>query len=107
MVNPDNTESKIIESAKDVFVEKGFAGARMQEIADKAGVNKALLNYYFRSKDKLYEAVFKHVLGRFMRAFADAARDTETFRDFLKTFIYSYVDFEVNNPCIVRLMKAW
>lgn len=57
-----NTEQLILEAARKVFTKKGFDGARMQEIADEAGINKALLHYYFRSKDKLFEAIFKEVL---------------------------------------------
>ena len=49
-----NTEEKIINAAEKVFVEKGMAGARMQHIADEAGINKSLLHYYYRSKEKLY-----------------------------------------------------
>jgi len=45
-----STEELILEAAQAVFLEKGLAGARMQEIADRAGINKALLHYYFRSK---------------------------------------------------------
>ena len=52
------TEDKIFEAATIVFEEKGLAGARMQNIADRAGINKALLHYYFRTKDHLFEAVF-------------------------------------------------
>ena len=59
MVNKINTESRILEAAKEVFIAKGFDGARMQEIADTAEINKALLHYYFRNKDKLFEAVFE------------------------------------------------
>ncbi|MDD3043842.1 MAG: TetR/AcrR family transcriptional regulator [Candidatus Delongbacteria bacterium] len=54
----ENTEEKIITAANDVFEKKGYDGAKMQEIADKAGINKALLHYYFRSKDKLFEMIF-------------------------------------------------
>ena len=54
----DSTEDKILEAATNVFVSKGMEGARMQEIADKAGINKALLHYYFRSKEHLFEAIF-------------------------------------------------
>ena len=54
-----NTEQKILLAAKKIFVEKGLEGARMQEIANEAGINKALLHYYFRSKDKLFEGVFR------------------------------------------------
>ncbi len=57
-----NTEQLILEAARKVFTKKGFDGARMQEIADEAGINKALLHYYFRSKDNLFEAIFKEVL---------------------------------------------
>jgi len=54
----DNSEEKILAAAKIVFQQKGMAGARMQEIADKAGINKALLHYYYRNKQMLFEAVF-------------------------------------------------
>lgn len=52
-------EEKIFEAARKVFQRRGFSGARMQEIADEAGINKAMLHYYFRSKDKLFQKVFQ------------------------------------------------
>ena len=54
-----DTEQRILDAAHRVFLRRGSAGARTQEIADEAGVNKALLHYYFRSKDRLAEAVFR------------------------------------------------
>ncbi|MGM0625917.1 MAG: TetR/AcrR family transcriptional regulator [Bacteroidota bacterium] len=60
--SPQDTEAVILNAASEVFMEKGFDGARMQEIADKAGLNKALLHYYFRSKKKLFNDVFQVVL---------------------------------------------
>lgn len=62
MVKNKNTEEKILESAREIFTHKGFEGARMQEIADHAGINKALLHYYFRGKEKLFAAVFKNTI---------------------------------------------
>ena len=53
------TEEKILEAASEVFTEKGFTGTRTRDIAEKAGINLALLNYYFRSKEKLFEQVMK------------------------------------------------
>ena len=53
------TEERILESAKKVFYNKGIDGARMQEIADEANINKAMLHYYFRSKESLFDAVFE------------------------------------------------
>jgi AcrR family transcriptional regulator len=56
-----DTEQRILDAAHTVFVRRGTAGARMQEIAEEAGVNKALLHYYFRSKARLGEAIFRRV----------------------------------------------
>jgi AcrR family transcriptional regulator len=57
-VTAPDTEAQILEAAHRVFLRRGTAGARTQEIADEAGVNKALLHYYFRTKERLAEAVF-------------------------------------------------
>jgi len=57
--NEISTEDKILLAASEVFTEKGFAGARTRNIADEAGINLALLNYYFRSKEKLFDQVMK------------------------------------------------
>ena len=55
-----SAETGILNAAKRIFQQKGMEGARMQEIADEAGINKALLHYYYRSKQLLFEAVFKN-----------------------------------------------
>ena len=64
-VADDGTEQRILDAADAVFVRRGTDGARMQEIAAEAGVNKALLHYYYRTKDGLAEAVFRRVAGTF------------------------------------------
>lgn len=53
------TEERIFKAAQTIFEKKGFDGARMQEIADEAEINKSMLHYYYRSKDKLFQEVFK------------------------------------------------
>lgn len=65
MTNDLQTEGKILEAAKKIFQKQGFAGARMQEIADKAGINKSMVHYYFRSKDKLFQQVFQSSVREF------------------------------------------
>lgn len=60
----DSTEQRIFDAAHEIFTQKGLDGAKMQEIADKAGINKALLHYYYRSKEKLFEIVARAVLSR-------------------------------------------
>jgi len=66
---PDRaTEQKILDAARTVFIRRGTAGARMQEIAAEAGVNQALLHYYFRSKERLSAAVFEPLVARLFPA---------------------------------------
>ena len=60
-----DTESRILDAANRVFLRRGTAGARMTEIAREAGVNHALVHYYFRSKQRLAEAVFRRAIGQF------------------------------------------
>ncbi len=71
-----NTEQKILEAAKTAFMKYGLYGARMQDIADNAGINKALLHYYFRSKEKLFDQVFEGALSKYfeqMLVFSDTS----------------------------------
>lgn len=98
------TEARIFEAALHVFSVKGKEGARMQEIADRAAINKAMLHYYFRSKDRLYDEVFGYVFACFMDALGETLRATERFEDTLRTFIDGYVDFVGDNLEVVRLM---
>lgn len=98
------TEERIFEAALRLFARKGKDGARMQEIADAAGINKAMLHYYFRSKNQLYEEVFGYVFRRFMLSFGAAMRETETFEAFLHAFIDSYIDFVREHLDVIRLM---
>lgn len=60
-----STEESILEAARKVFMQKGFAAARMCEIAEMAGINQALLHYYFRSKDRLFEVIFEQQSNNF------------------------------------------
>lgn len=62
----ERTEQRILEAAHAVFVRRGTAGARMQEIAQEAAVNQALLHYYFRSKERLAEAVFRRAAAELL-----------------------------------------
>src|SRR5262245_24486746 len=63
-----DTERRILDAAHAVFVRRGTSGARMQEIAAEAGVNQALLHYYFRSKDRLSKAAFERAASQLMPA---------------------------------------
>ena len=97
MQHISQTEKKIIAAATDIFLKKGKDGARMQEIADHAGINKALLHYYFRSKDRLFEEVFKNEIKTIVTSIIDAISETENFYDFLTQFVHTYLRFAIRN----------
>ena len=99
-----DTEQRILEAALKVFALKGKDGARMQEIADAAGINKAMLHYYFRSKERLYLAVFRYVFQRFALQHANSVRDAGTFAQTLKLFIDVFIDKIRSEPDVMRLM---
>lgn len=68
MAKDQHTEARILEAAERVFTRDGMAGARTEDIATEAGVNRALINYYFRSRDNLARAVFLRAAGAFFPA---------------------------------------
>jgi AcrR family transcriptional regulator len=93
-----SSESRILEAAETVFMREGFDGARMQVIADTAGINKALLHYYFRSKQRLFE----QVLGARMRAFIPEVKASfetrSTASDKIEAFVDAYLRMLMKNP---------
>jgi TetR/AcrR family transcriptional regulator len=95
-----NTEQAILVAAKKIFISKGMDGARMQEIADEAGINKALLHYYFRSKDKLFEAIFRDAILKFIPDMMEMLQsDLPLFRK-IEIFTGRYIDAFTENPFI-------
>ena len=99
-----DTEQRIISAATDIFVQKGKTGARMQEIADKANINKALLHYYFRSKDLLYLRVFEEEIRGFFNELIDTFQTNEDAEDFLRQFIDNYITTISHRPEVVRFI---
>lgn len=94
----DTTEDKILTAAQTVFIRKGMDGARMQEIANEAGINKALLHYYFRTKEKLFEAIFKKVFSKILPNLMDMVNSAEPFETKLTRFVENYIDLLQKNP---------
>lgn len=76
----------------------------MQSIADAAGINKAMLHYYFRGKESLYEEVFAYTMQRFMASFGASLQEAPTFAGTLRAFIEGYVSFVRQNEDAMRLM---
>lgn len=104
MVNPEVKEEIILKAAMDVFIEKGRHGARMQEIADRAGINKALLHYYFRNKENLYRQIFERVFGNFIIDLTQMLEPGMDIREALKGFIHDFTELLRNNEKIPLFM---
>lgn len=95
-----NAEQLILQAARKIFIEKGMEGARMHEIADEAGINKALLHYYFRSKDKLFQAVFLEAFQKFLPQIEMLLKSELPFIQKLELFIKNYISIIIENPYI-------
>ena len=94
-----DTEKVILEAARKVFIKKGLDGARMQEIADEAGINKALLHYYFRSKDKLFEIIFRNEISSLFPAISSVLISSEiSIEDKIRVIVEKYITIFINNP---------
>ena len=94
----ENTEDQILEAAKNVFQSKGMDGARMQEIADNAGINKAMLHYYYRSKQLLFEAVFKNAFSLLAPQLNAVLNDDSSIENKIRNFTSNYISFIVKHP---------
>jgi len=104
MVKEQNTEGRIVDAAKKVFIAKGMDGARMQEIANEAGINKALLHYYFRTKSKLFEKVFTIVFSDVLHVIEQAVTNETDFDQFLENFIRQYIKLLKSKPFIPQFV---
>lgn len=94
-----STEEKIKEAARIVFFKKGFAATRTRDIAEEAGINLALLNYYFRSKAKLFELIMLEALSGFIQRMAIILNDETTSLDKKVELIADkYIDFIIEEP---------
>ncbi len=89
----NNTEKQILEAAKNIFQQKGMDGARMQEIADTAGINKSMLHYYYRSKQKLFDAVFKSAINLMAPKIIKIVETDEHLFDKIRSFTNKYISF--------------
>ena len=99
-----DTEQKILRAASEIFLEKGHDGARMQEIADKAGINKALLHYYFRSKQKLFRTIFRKELQTMLVSIFSLISPSDNFKEFLNKFIPGYLENVSSRKNIMRFI---
>ncbi|MDJ1469429.1 TetR/AcrR family transcriptional regulator [Xanthocytophaga flava] len=98
-INKD-TEAKIKEAAKRIFVQKGFDGARVRDIAEEAGVNIALMNYYFRSKEQLFEQIYTEVFTGFFNRILSILNEETPFEVKIWQLVDKYIDFLLENAMV-------
>lgn len=95
---PVDASEKILAAARRVFLVKGMAGARMQDIADEAGINKALLHYYFSSKEKLFEVIFLEEAKKFFPKINMIFESNLSLFEKIEVFTKEYIEVMQENP---------
>lgn len=95
-----STEENILVEAKKVFVQNGYDGTSMQMIADAAGINKSLLHYYYRSKDKLFAKIFSEVFIQFIPRVGEIFMSEMKLEEKIYAFAESYIEIFIEHPLI-------
>lgn len=94
-----STEEKLKEAARAVFTRKGYAATKTRDIAEEAGINLALLNYYFRSKEKLFEIVMQEKIRQLFMFMAPLLNDTSTtLNKKIDLIATTYIDMLIEHP---------
>jgi AcrR family transcriptional regulator len=99
-----DSERSILEAAKHVFVQKGMDGATLQDIADTAQISRTALHYYFRSKEKLFEAVLDDIFAQFLPRLNHIMEQKIPFEEKLEQFVDEYLTLLKSNPFIPNFM---
>ena len=98
------TEERILEAAKTVFIRKGFDGASMEDIAAEAEITRPSLNYYFRTKEKLFSAIFKDVISSFLPRVENIALGEKPVFKRIEGIVEIYTEMLFKNPGILTFM---
>jgi len=95
-----STEENILNVAREVFIRNGYSGTTMQQIADEAGINKSLLHYYFRSKEKLFGQIFAEVFSQFIPELGKIFMTDMSLEEKIRAFVDNYIEGFIRNPLI-------
>jgi AcrR family transcriptional regulator len=104
--NDQETETRILDAARTVFLRQGTAGARMAEIAEEAGVNQALLHYYFRNKAGLAKSVFQRAARQLFPPVLQALASEASIEDKVRTVVEIELDTLLENPLLPGYVLA-
>ncbi|GAB3775332.1 hypothetical protein GCM10028818_19330 [Spirosoma horti] len=95
-----STEERIKEAAKAVFLEKGFDGTTTRDIAQAAGINSALMNYYFRSKEKLFQSIFDDMCHLMFEGMIDTFKQPISLKEKISALIDHHFQMMRCNPSL-------
>ncbi len=101
---PAGTEEKIIRAAEEVFYREGYGGARMRGIADKAGINKGLLHYYFKTKEKLFDTIFGVAINKVLFRIQEILEEESPLFEKINRIVDEYSRFLAINPAMPRFV---
>jgi len=99
------TRTRILEAAKKAFSEKGFDGVSVDEIAKRAGVRKALIYYYFPSKEILFEEVWKNALNELEKYLFGEVKNENVYIRKIKRFLRAYVNFVTSRSVLNKIIE--
>lgn len=100
-----STEDRIKAAARKVFHQKGYAGTRTRDIAEEAGINHAMLNYYFRSKEKLFSIVMMETMAQFFKGVSDILNNESTsLEQKIELIVNNYIDLLLEEPELPTFM---
>src|SRR6186997_2748747 len=97
-VDATQTEELIKDKAKILFFQKGFLNATTQEIADEAGVNRALIHYYFRSRELMLDMLLEETLMEKRERVRSILASSLSFREKIARYINAIVDYGLTYP---------
>lgn len=106
MAKSKNTEQKIFDAATELFLEKGVDRTSVREIANKAGINLALMNYYFRSKENLFDAIFTMLVKKNTRNLIKILDSDLGLEEKIRKYVEAYIDMLTDNPLLVSFVMA-
>jgi len=106
MADKSNTQEKIIESATVLFLEKGFHRTSVRDIASRAKINISLMNYYFRSKEILFETIIDLLIGKAVSSLKEILNSDLDLNEKIRQYINKYIDLLISNPLLVSFVLA-
>ncbi len=106
MKKEKSTEELILKAAEEVFIEKGYAAARTTEIAKRAGVNHGMLHYYYRTKEQLFDIVFRKQVDFLSDSAKHMLLSSQSFEDIISKIIENHFNMIQKNPRVLSFIAT-